>query len=158
MANSSNGRNRATGASAAFSRTTPPAVQRAAGAPTTLQALSRLEQRTSAIKERAVAHYKNFEDRWVAKEAIRIFQRHLAKEGGHPAPKGVDRTVMPESVMKMASQNVQARTHQRLARINAIKARMGNSIARNLAPTSARIAFNQAAPGEQPVRKQTQKR
>lgn len=157
MVNASDGTGRST-ATAAFKRTTPPAMQRAARSPTTLQALSKLEQRSQAIKERALAHHKNFEDRWTAKEAIRIWQRHLAQTASHPIPKGVDRTVMPEGISKMASQNVQARTHRRLARINAIKVRMGNSILRNLAQPSPRLAFNQAGPGDTPARKQTLKR
>lgn len=158
MANSSEGKGRAAGLTATFSSTTPPALQHAAGAPTTIRALSKLEERGATIKERAIAHYKNFEDRWTAKEALRIWQRHLAQAGLQPVSKGVDRTIMPEGVMRMASQNVLARTHQRLARINRIKAHMGNSIARNLGPPSPRIAFNDAAPAERPIRKQTLKR
>lgn len=158
MARSADGNARTNALSSTFARSTPPAVQRAAHAPTSLKALSRLEERSAAIKERAFAHYKKFEDRWVAKEAIRIWQRHLAQPGLYPAPKSVDRTVAPEGLSKMASRNVLTRTHQRLARINSIKTRMGNAIVRNLAPPSLKQGFNQAAQAERPTQKQTMKR
>jgi len=143
---------------ATFSATTPPATVRSVHSVSSLKALAHLEMRGGLIKEKALTHYKKFEDRWVAKEAMRIIKRHLSQAAPHPAPKGVTQSIDENAIMLMASRNVLARTHQRLARINSIKTRMGNAIVRNLAPPSVRHAFSQAAVSERPTQKQTMKR
>lgn len=134
--------------SASFAAGTPVAIKHAARSVPAISTLSALEKRSSEIKERALLHYKNFEHRWVAKEAIRIWQRQLSQSATHPAPKGATSSVNADAIMRMASRNVLARTHQRLARINSIKTRMGNAIVRNMAPPSPRRAFNEVAPKE----------
>jgi len=136
---------RRTGMKAEFSAAIPSAVVRVAGNPPALNMLSRIETRAGALRQRAIDHHKAFEDRWTAKEAIRIWKRHLAEHAKHPAPAGVQRDVMPEAIMKMAAQNVRARTIRRLSLIKAIKTRMGNAVARNVNASPLRQSFAQAA-------------
>jgi hypothetical protein len=146
------------GVSASFNAKTPVGIEYAAGSVASTIAVSRIERRSDVLKERARAHHKKFEDRWVAKEAIRIWQRHLKESAAHPSPRGVNRALMPEGILKAASHNVQARTNRRLALINTIKTRMGNAVVRNMAPPSPRQAFNEVAPKERPAPNQTLKR
>lgn len=118
-----------------FSQTTSVAYERANGNPTALSALSTIEARSNRIKQRAHDHYKNFEDRWTAKEIVRLYNRQLAQNAQHPAPPGAGHGLSPDALAKMASHNVMARTNRRIAKINAIKTRMSNSVVRNLKPS-----------------------
>lgn len=135
--------------SKSFDLTTPKAYLRAAKNPVAFRTLGAIEKRAEAIKERAVAHYKKFEDRWTAKEAMRLWARHNAQSVSHPAPEGA-RAVTVEALMKMASRQVQARTNLRLARVNAIKTRMSNAVVRNLDAVSLKRSFEGAAPPQEP--------
>lgn len=129
-----------------FSKTISAAQLRAAGNPTALSALSTIETRTDRIRQRAMQHYKNFEDRWTAKEIVRLYDRQLSQHAQHPAPPGAARGFSPDALGKMASHNVMARTNRRIAKINAIKTRMSNSVVRNLEPAPLKITFNEKAP------------
>ena len=129
-----------------FSQTTSEAHKRAAGNETILAALSKIETRSDRIKQRAMQHYKNFEDRWTAKELVRLYDRQLSQNAQHPAPPGAARGSSPDSLGKMASHNVMARTNRRIAKINAIKTRMSNSVVRNLEPGPLKQTFNEKAP------------
>lgn len=136
--------------SRSFDLTTPPAYLRAAKNPVAFRMLGAIEKRTEAIKERAIAHYRKFEDRWTAKEAMRLWARHNAQSASHPAPQGARRDITPEALMKAASREVQARTNLRLARINAIRTRMINVVARNVEAASLKRSFEDAAPAQSP--------
>lgn len=136
----------------AFDLTTPAAYLKAAQNPAAFQILSGIERRSERARQRALDHYKHFEDRWIAKEAMRLFLQHTSQSAAHPAPPGVRRGVTIESMMRNASRNVQARTNARLAKINAIQTRMSNAVSRNTEEVSLHRAFNHAAPGK--VRRQ----
>lgn len=129
-----------------FNATTLPAYTRAGRNPSTISALAAIEGRAERVNRRAVEHYKKFEDRWVAKEAIRLWQRRLEAQGRHPLPPDEVRKVSAEEIAKVASRNVIARTNARLSKINAAKVRMTNALVRNLNRTTIRQAFNEAAP------------
>lgn len=130
----------------AFDLTTPAAYLTAPRNPAAFQILNGIEKRSEDIRQRAVAHYKRFEDRWTAKEAMRLWARHNAQSASHPAPAGVRRDITPEAMMRNASRNVQARTNARLAKINAIQTRMSNAVVRNMEELSLHQTFNRAAP------------
>lgn len=132
----------------AFDLTTPAAYLKAAQNPAAFQILSGIEKRSEHVRERAIAHYKHFEDRWTAKEAMRLWLRHNSQSASHPAPAGARRDITPEAMMRNASRNVQARTNARLAKINAIQTRMSNAVVRNLEELSLRRGFNRAAPDD----------
>jgi hypothetical protein len=137
--------------SSSFDRTTPAAYARASGDPVALKALSSVERRAEAVRQRALNHFKNFEDRWTAKEAIRIWERHLAQNALHPAPPGVKKDVSPEAILKIASRNVAARNNRRLSKINAIKTRMSNALIRSIEQPSLRQTFHEASPVRAPT-------
>lgn len=130
----------------AFDLTTPPAYLRAAENPAAFRALAGIEKRAEQLRQRALDHYKRFEDRWTAKEAMRLFTQHHAQSAFHPAPTGVSRHVSPEALMKIASRHVQARTNRRLAKINAISTRLSNAVVRNLESMSLKRSFDGASP------------
>jgi hypothetical protein len=130
----------------AFDLTTPAAYLKAQENPAAFQILNGIEKRSEDIRQRAIAHYKRFEDRWTAKEAMRLWARHNAQSASHPAPAGVRRDITPEAMMRNASRNVQARTNARLAKINAIQTRMSNAVVRNMNEVSLHRAFNHVAP------------
>jgi len=71
-------------------------LQHAARSVSALTALSKLDTRSTSIKERAVAHYKKFEDHWVAKQAICMCQRQLTQGAAHPALQAVFAGYMDE--------------------------------------------------------------
>lgn len=136
--------------SKSFDLTTPKAYLRAAKNPVAFRTLGAIDKRAEAIKERAIAHYKKFEDRWTAKEAMRLWARHNAQSASHPAPQGARRDVTPEALMKVASRQVQARTNLRLAKINSIKTRMSNAVVRNLDAVSLKRSFEGVVPSQSP--------
>ncbi len=141
-----------------FSATTSLAVRNAAGSVPATAMIAKLEEKGSRIKERARQHHKNFEDRWVANETLRLWQRHLTEAAKHPVPKGVTPKVSVESFSRTASHNVQARTNRRLANINAITTRMSNAVVRNLSPPDLKRSFNEAAPTPRLITNQKMKR
>jgi hypothetical protein len=138
-----------------FDATTSAAYLRAGGNVVAVSTLSAIERRAETIKQRAVRHYKAFEDRWTAKEMLRLWQRQLAQHAKYPPPPGVAAEVSPEAIFKLAARNVKARTNRRLSQINAIKTRMSNAVVRNFEQLSLARNFRQsvsvAAP---PVREQ----
>lgn len=156
MAKNPNNAGTAGSASAAFEQATPKTFTRTGGNPATVKALSAVERRAAKLKARAVEHARTFQDRWTAKEAIRLWQKRLEQQTKYPAPAGEDRTVVPEEVLKLASRNVQARTMRRLAMINCIKARMSNTIVRNMDTPKLTRTFTRAVgdPVRQPANQQ----
>jgi len=146
------------GLASAFSAPSSGAMTKVAGSvPATLM-VTKIQEKGDRIKERARQHHKNFEDRWVANETIRLWQRHLDVSAKFPVPKGVTPKVTVASFSNTASHNVQARTNRRLAKINAITARMSNAVARNLPAASLKRSFNEAAPMERAIKNPTMKR
>lgn len=140
---------------AEFGGTMPTAYKRAAGSPTAVTALSSIDRRASALKVRIAEHFKKFEDRWTAKEALNIWKRHLALHAKHPAPSGVSQDVSSDEIMKMAARNVRARANRRLFKVNDIKTRMGNAVVRNLDQPDLSPSFRRAADRrDAPARKQ----
>lgn len=132
----------------AFVLTISAAHRRAAGNPTALKALTGIERRAAATRQRALDLHRAFEDRWTAKEAIRLWQRHLTRSGKLDAPEGAVRAVDEKQVLKIAAANVRARTSRRLSKIEGIKTRMANAVVRNLGSPSLKASFGEAAPGE----------
>lgn len=126
-----------------FIDTTPSNFDRAAGNAKAISMLGSIERRAEALKARAVAHAKAFEDRWTAKEGMHLWKRYLANQGKHPAPPNVHE-IGPEAVMKTAARNVSARTQRRLARINAIKTRMSNAVVRSIETRGLTRQFEKA--------------
>lgn len=143
--------------SKAFDVTTPKAYLRAAENPAAFAILSGIERRGEALKDRAQDLYRKFEDRWISKEAMRLWARHNAQSASHPAPTGARRDVTPEALMKIASRNVQARTNARLSKINQIKTRMSNTVVRNLQAVSLKHSFDNAAPPDSPKKSRKQR-
>jgi len=148
----------ARGITPSFSAATPSAIRNAAGSIPATAMIAKLEEKGSRIKERARQHHKNFEDRWVANETIRLWQRHLSEAAKHPVPKGVMPKVSVENFARTASHNVQARTNRRIANINAITTRMSNAVVRNLVPPDLKRTFNEAAPAPRLITNQKMKR
>lgn len=128
-----------------FGATTSPGLARSVRNPAATSAIASIERRADAIKARALEQAKAFQDRWVAREMLRLYQAHRAQAEQHPGPPGAQRELAPEVVARMASRNVQARTTMRLSKINAIKTRMGNAVARNLEQPKLSPEFNQTA-------------
>jgi len=146
------------GLTSSFSAPSSGAMTKVAGSvPATLM-VTKIQEKGDRIKERAKQHHKNFEDRWVSKEIIRLWQRHLEVSAKHPVPKGVTPKVTAENFHNTASHNVTARTNRRLGLINAITTRMSNAVARNLPAASLKRSFNEAAPMERLVKNPTMKR
>ena len=126
-----------------------PAYARAAGSPAAVKALSVIERRYAATKSRMIAHHQKFEDRWTAREAMRIWKDQLAQNARYPAPKGEAREIMPDAVMRIAQRNIQARTNLRLSALNAVRSRMSNAVIRNLDLPKASREFKLAASTDQ---------
>lgn len=146
------------GLTSTFSAPSSGAMSKVVGSvPATLM-VTKIQEKGDRIKERAKQHHKNFEDRWVANETLRLWQRHLEVSAKLPVPKGVTPKVTVESFSRTASHNVTARTNRRLGKINAIVSRMSNAVARNLPPTSLKRNFNEAAPMERAIKNPTMKR
>lgn len=118
-----------------FNATTPAAVARALNNKPALQALRSIDNRSIALKERAIAHHKSFEDRWTMKEMIRISNRQRTMNQKYPGPKGFVPQVDENDVYKLAVRQMTARLNRRLTKINEIKTRMSNAVVRNIDPS-----------------------
>ncbi|HQS14893.1 MAG: hypothetical protein B7Y08_06525 [Rhodospirillales bacterium 24-66-33] len=141
-----------------FSAATPLAVRNAAGSVPATAMIAKIQEKGSRIKERARQHHKNFEDRWVANETLRLWQRHLTDAAKQSIPRGVTSNVTAASFTRTASHNIQARTARRLAKINAITTRLSNAVVRNLAPPDLKRTFSEAAPIPRLIASQKMKR
>jgi hypothetical protein len=116
---------------AAFHRANPASFGRAQGDAAAVRQLGQIQARSSAIKDRARAHYRRFEESWVAREAISLWQKRAGFTDEHPAPEGAPGKYVAHSIMTQARRNVRARLVQRLTRVNAVKTRMENAVVRN---------------------------
>jgi hypothetical protein len=131
----------------AFSDATPSAFERAGGNPAIVSALTSIERRAEAIKSRVIAHAKSFEDRWTAREAMQLWQRYLINH--------TIQEIIPAAVMKTAARQVAARTQLRLAKVNAIKTRMGNALIRSLETRSLSQYFAETTKRPEQARRLT---
>lgn len=136
---------KATPLSNAFGRTTPAAFARADGDVRLIRTLARIEQRSEAVRKKVIAHAGKFEDRWVAKEAMRVWEKQLQLQKQHPGPVGSEPGISKNEIMRIAQRNVAARTNQRLTRVNAIRTRMENAVIRNRTDRNLTPTFSQAA-------------
>ena len=115
-----------------FAVATPRAFERAGGSTDIALALASIERRADAIKHRVAAHATAFQDRWTAREAIRLWKGYLASQDRYPGPPNAVQDIVPDAVLKTAARHVAARTQARLAKVNAIKMRTGNALIRLL--------------------------
>jgi hypothetical protein len=136
-----------------FAKTTSPSTRRARGNATILSALSTIEARAGNTRQKVIDHYRKFEDRWVAKETVRLHQRHLAQQGGRPAAPTEAPQPTAEMFAKQAAHNVQARVNKRLTKVASIKTRMTNAVTRSLEPQPLHRDFARAAhdPNPKPI-------
>lgn len=129
---------------AAFRRANPDAFGRANGNPGAVEQLGMIERRAAMVREHVRAHFKKYQEGWVAKEAIAIWQKRAGFTNDHPAPEGAPGKYVAQSIMMEARRNVRARVVQRLTRVNVVKTRMENAVVRNR---------QHQAPGASPDRK-----
>lgn len=139
----------------AFEAATPKAFTRVGRNRAAISALAVIERRAERIRNRAIQHYKRFEDRWVAKESIRIWHRQSQAQAKAGAPAGETPSPNVEAISRLAARNVKARTHARLNRINGIKTRMSNALVRSLEQQALKQEFNRSAPERLPQRRIT---
>lgn len=120
---------RASASLGAFDRANPKIFDRLQGDAASIRHVGNLQSRVNRIKTRLREHYKKYEEPWVAKEGIRIWQKQLkAAQGRNPVP--VD---PPAAIMLEARRNVRARVARRMTNINEIRTRMENAFLRNRA-------------------------
>lgn len=142
----------------AFSDASPSAFERAGGNPAIVSALTSIERRAEAIKSRVIAHAKSFEDRWTAREAMQLWKRYIVNQTKQPAPPNTIQEIVPAAVMKTAARQVAARTQLRLAKVNAIKTRMGNALIRSLETRSLTQRFDETAKHQQQANRPAMRR
>lgn len=141
-----------------FTKTSSPAARRARGNATILSALTTIEARAGHTKQSVLEHYRKFEDRWVAKETVRLHQRHLNQQTIRPAaPMGAPAPTA-EMFAKQAAQNVLARVNRRLTNVASIKTRMTNAVTRSLEPQPMHRDFARAAYDPKPETQRKQRR
>lgn len=132
---------------AAFRRANPDAFGRAGGNPGAVEQIGMIERRAAQVRERVRAHFKKYQESWVAKEAIAIWQKRAGFANEHPAPASAPGRYVAQSIMMEARRNVRARVVQRLTRVNVVKTRMENAVVRNRQSQSRQAApENKAEP------------
>lgn len=142
-----------------FAKLTPRAFERADGDVRLIKTLARIEQRAEALRNKVIAHAAKFEDRWVAKEAMRIWERQLQQQRQHPGPAASEPGVSKNEIMRIAQRNIAARTNRRLSLVNAIRTRMENAVIRNRATQNLTPTFREAvtaSPKQQPRQRRIQ--
>ena len=115
----------------AFRRANPDAFGRVQGNSNAVEQLGLIERRAAMVRERVLAHFKKYQESWVAREAIAIWQKRAGFTHEHPAPDGAPGKYVAQSIMMEARKNVRARVGQRLTRVNMVKTRMENAVVRN---------------------------
>lgn len=93
--------------------------------------LAAIERRADRIKDRMRRHYASLQDRWVAREAIALWQRHDKLAAASNLPAEARRIQAPQSIILTAERNVAARVAARLTKINEIKTRLQNGLVRS---------------------------
>jgi len=123
---------------AAFEGQTPARYKLAAGNPVILAQLAAIDTRAEFAKTRARAHFWRYEETWVVREALSLWnKRPAASMQELPA---MAREYAQASIMTEARRNVRARMTNRLTKINSISTRMTNSVLRNLRAMNPDIA------------------
>lgn len=128
-----------------FAKTTPAAFTRANGDVRLIKTLARIGERADTLREKVIAHAAKFEDRWVAKEAMRVWEKQLQLQKQHPGPAASEPGVSKNEIMRIAQRNIAARTNQRLTLVNTIRTRMENAVIRNRTDRNLTPVFEQAA-------------
>lgn len=116
---------------AAFRRANPDAFGRVDGNRNAVEQLGLIDRRTAMIRERVRAHFQKYQESWVAREAIAIWQKRAGFTNEHPVPDGAPGKYVAQSIMMEARKNVRARVGQRLTRVSMVKTRMENAVVRN---------------------------
>ena len=115
----------------AFSRANPERYGKVQKRPEAISALRTIDHRAVHIKNAMRAHFKKFQEVWIAREAIKVWQKRSALKAKHPSPLNYfHRGLAPDSIMKRARHNVRARMAKRLSGVNQVKTRMENNIVR----------------------------
>jgi len=116
----------------AFAKANPERYGKVQSRPEATAALRTLDHRSAHIKKSMRQHFRKFQEVWVAREAINIWQKRSALKANHPAPFNYfHRSLAADVIMKQARRNVQVRMSKRLSRVNKIKTRMENNVVRN---------------------------
>lgn len=114
----------------AFQEASPQVFAKVGRDPGAVEQLGLIERRAAALKEKVRAHHRKYEESWVAKEAIQLWQKRSGLTADHPAPTSVPGAYVAQSIMGQARRNVTARATRRLIAINEIKTRMENAVVR----------------------------
>lgn len=114
-----------------FQSRTPDSFSRARGDVRTVEQLAAINRRSDRLTNRLRDHCQKFEETWVAKEAIQIWNKRTAVSQKHPSPDGSPPAALdPKSIMQQARRQVRARTVTRLSNLNQTKTRMENAVLR----------------------------
>ncbi len=115
-----------------FTKTTPDAFRRAQNQGDATAMLRSIEVRANDLKSRMRKHFTRHQETWVAREAIKVWQKRSAPQQKFPNPRNIlNNSLAAEQLMKQARINVRRRMAQRLSRINQTKTRMENSVVRS---------------------------
>ena len=115
----------------AFSRANPERYGKVVGNPDATSSLRTLEHRSTDLKQRMRSHFKKYQEVWVAREAIKVWQDRAALRAKHPSPiHMMSNRLASDEIMKQARLNVRRRMARRLSNVNQIKTRMENSVVR----------------------------
>ena len=105
---------------------------RARGETPVVEQLSAIHRRADRISDRLRKHCQKFEESWVAKEAIQIWNKRTELSAKHPAPDGAPNIALdPQVIMQQARRTVRARMTKRLSNVNQTRTRMENAVLKN---------------------------
>jgi len=115
-----------------FTKTTPDAFRRLQNQGDATAMLRNIDVRANDLKSRMRKHFKRQQETWVAREAIKVWQKRSAPRQKLPTPRNIiSNSLAPEQIMKQARINVRRRMAQRLSGVNQTKTRMENTVVRS---------------------------
>jgi hypothetical protein len=120
-------------ASRSFKEASPEAFSKVGHDPSATRQLAMIEARTAALKERFSAHFRKYEEVWVAREAIKLALKGMAVPPS-PAPEPTfapQKSPTVNGYMTQARANVRGRAIRRVTLINHVRAKLRNAIVNN---------------------------
>ena len=145
-------------AKGAFRKANPERYGKVQGRPEAVSQLRTIDMRAGQMRARMRQHFVRYQEAWVAKEAIRVWQKRAALTAKHPPPFNYMReSLTARSIMQEARRNVRARMTGRLTRLNRIETQMQNAVVRSQQFRDRDMTLAQR-PGSSPARTRRYKR
>ncbi len=143
---------------ARFREANPDAIGRVGGDVPAIRQIAAIDRRVVDVKDRMRKHLTRFEESWVAREAVSLWQKRAVLAAKHPTPQGPSgsASLSADELMSEARRNVRARGTRRMSAINRIGGTMKNAVTNTLAGVRHDPALSHAFSNSQRLKRRQQ--